>query len=182
MIITTFVGIIIDQQENRKRELITKLVTIFRNKSNTETLLSLASHRAATMRTLLNDIDLSEMSVNRSLNILKHLGLIHRAGKTKQAKSLGGPKPTVWAIHGYKPDDITQAIVTHQRLSSPLYSESEKATQLIIDDYIASKNPKEVTREEIWPLIKKLNPGFSIKEFGDRVLSNLQKQGIKVWR
>jgi hypothetical protein len=117
---------------------------------------------------------------------LKHLGslkiIVPALKITKNRKSKGGPRPTIWAIEGASPEEVTEALRLHYRMLSPKYRVAEEVAQTIIDEYITPRQANEITYREIIIHVKELKIPFMASDVADLAASYLHEKGIKVWR
>jgi hypothetical protein len=181
-LIVTFVTNFRFLEAERKRQLVTKLGTILHSPSHLEILEALCDRRAATILTLCRDYNLDKMTVGRSLSELRTMGLAFPTGKAIHLKNMGGPKPTLWAILGYDPQDVVNAIDRHSKAVTPLFSESDRVAQIILDEYFTPRHLKECNLRDITYYINKNNPGFPKPDFINNVCRTLDRRGVRVWR
>ncbi len=121
------------------------------------------------------------MSSGRGLSQLKDLGVAVTAGHIQQ-QNIRGPKPVVWALFNYIPEDITKAVHQHMKTMTPMFTESARVGQLILDEYFTPMKTDEAKFIEIYKYIKNNNPGFPKIDFADQVCNYLLLQGKKIWR
>lgn len=181
-LIVTFVTNFSFLERERKRQLVTKLGTILHSPTILETLEVLCDRKAATITTLCRDYRFDKMALSRSLGELRSMGLVLPTGKALHVKNLGGPKPTVWAIIGYDPQDVAKANQEHNKTASPLYTESNRVAQIVLDDYLTPRRLSECNLSDISYYINKQNPGFPKPDFTNQVLTVLRSKGVTVWR
>jgi len=164
-------------------KLFDRIASIWNRASYRETLIALCRLKAASSTKLLNVTGLNWADLSRAIRYLKTIGLAFATQKVKIIGSKGGPKPTIWGILGYSPEDIKNAVEEHYRISSPAFSEAERLTQLILDEYFASSNYQhEITLKEIQKVIRQKSSGYDKYHLNRLVVTLLQSKGVKVWR
>lgn len=174
--------IISELPRNKQEEILKKFNQVFGIPSNSDTLLALCSLKAATITTMIHQFGLDRMAVCRGLSELKTLGVAVTAGHVSQP-NIRGPKPTVWALYNYVPEDIVSAVQKHMKAMSPMFTESARVGQMVLDEYFSRYDwKKEEAFNTVAPFINKNNPGFPKGEFIDHVCNYLLLQGKRVIR
>jgi hypothetical protein len=165
------------------RTILSKVKSIFSNNATAEAFAYFCLHGAATACVLQYQLGMPEPTAYRALKHLRSLKIVVPALKiTKNRKSKGGPRPTIWAIEGASPEDIAEALRLHYRMISPKYRVAEEVAQTIIDEYITPRQATEVTYREIIIHVKELKIPFVASDVADLAASYLHDKGIKVWR
>jgi len=163
-------------------ELFIKIANIWRIKGRRETFIALCRMRAASSNMLLESTGLTGNDLSRGLKYLRLEGLVKAAQKVKVYGIKGGPKHTIWGILGYTPDDVTKAIQTHLKMSTPAYGEAERITQLLLDDYIPNlpQFQKDLRFKEIHTFVKRKSTGYDTYTVARLVARRLHRKGVKV--
>jgi len=185
-LIVTFVGINSQLPDNLRDEFFTKFGSIWKTKSFRETLIELCRSGAATQFQLENKTKLSNASISRAIKFLNKNGLIKPATRVRSAYSKGGPRPIVWAPINYLPEDILRASEEHVRSSTPSFSEAERISQLILDDYLSLKPDwlkTQIKYKEIIKITRQNTTNFQVADVANLVAIQLQNfHGVNVWR
>jgi len=165
------------------RTILSKIKSIFSNNATAETFAYFCLHGAATACVLQYQLDMPEPTAYRALKHLRSLKIIVPALKiTKNRKSKGGPRPTIWSLEGASPEEVAEALRLHYRMISPKYRVAEEVAQTIIDEYITPRQANEITYREIIIHVKELKIPFMASDVADLAASYLHDKGIKVWR
>jgi len=165
-------------------KLFDRIASIWKRAAFRDTLIALCRLKAASSTKLLDVTGKNWAELSRALQYLRKIGLVHATQKVKGIGSRGGPKPTIWGIHGYNPEDIKAAIEEHHRITSPVFSEAKRLTQFMLDEYFTSgsKFQNEITIIEIQNVIRRVSSGYDKYTLTQLVASSLQEKGFKVWR
>jgi hypothetical protein len=181
-LVTQIATIISDLPKNNQREVLQKLNRAFGIPTNVDTLLALCSLRAGTIATMIQQFGLDKMSVCRGLSELKTMGVAVTAGQVQQP-NIRGPKPTVWALYNYAPEDIASAVQKHMKAMSPMFTESARVGQLVLDEYFTRYTWKsEEKMSQVAQFVNSHNPGFPKGEFLDHVANYCLLQGKRLTR
>ena len=185
-LIVTFVTINSQLPDNLRDEFFTKFETIWKSNQIRKTFIELCRLRAATQKQIQNNTGLSDASVSRAFTYLRDQGLIKPATKVKSLYSKGGPRPTIWATITHNPEDVLRASEDHIEKSSPTYTEAERITQLILDEYLVLKPDwmrKKIHIKEIIGVVRENTTNFQVSDMVKLVAIQLQNQHkINVWR
>lgn len=185
-LIVTFVTINSQLPDNLRDEFFTKFGTIWKSNQIRESLIVLCRLRAATQRQIQRETGLSRTSVSRAFTYLRDQGLIKPATKVRSIFSKGGPRPTIWAVLDHDPEDILKASQDHVKSSSPVYSEAERITQFILDEYLTLKPDwmrDQIKFKEILHIIRENTTNYQVADLAKLVALQLQNDmGVKVWR
>ncbi|MFX0211959.1 MAG: hypothetical protein ACFFDT_38645 [Candidatus Hodarchaeota archaeon] len=185
-LLVTFVTINSQLPDNLRREFFTKVDKIWGTDSIRKTFLYLCNHRAATQFMISKGTNLSIMSVSRAVNYLKKEKLIVEATKVRMAYSKGGPRPSVWAVINYDPEDVKEACEKHARINTPAFSEANRITQFILDEFLALKPEwlkKQIQYRDIIKIIRENSTNYQFSDMAQIVSEQLQVQhGVKIWR
>lgn len=117
-------------------------------------------------------------SVYRGLNSLVGLGLVERVMPRREG--VGRPY-TIFAVRGYRPEDVVGALHRASAGRSPVYSEVRKVTQLIMEEYLEPRGLKEISRREILSETRAYCKGFYSGDVARLVAQELSQTGVKVW-
>jgi len=168
-------------------ELLSRLTRVTSSKKTTDLLLYSLRRRAFTAMTCQNEMDdMAEATFYRCVKRLlaeKFLVKVMKVPRaTRGRRGRGGPKPIVYAVPDYDPDEIAKAMQIHRRFKSPKFREAHKVTQLILDEYIdmETKNP-EIKYMEIMEILKSRLSSVQ-PDLADLVAQDLNERGVKVWR
>lgn len=185
-LIVTFVGINSQLPDNLRDKFFAKFGIIWKTRSYRETLIELCRLGAATQFQLEKSVGMSDSSISRAINYLHKNGLIKPATRVRSAYSKGGPRPIVWAPLNYAPEDIIKASEEHVRSSTPSFSEAERISQLILDEYLSLKPDwlqNQINFKEIIEITRKNTTNFQVADVANLVALQLQNsQGVNVWR
>src|SRR3972149_12159050 len=165
------------------QELLSFSENIFTSSAVAEAFLYFCLHGAATGWILQTELNMPEATVYRTIKRLRALSVIEPAIKVSKIRnSKGGPRPTVWALHGASADEISEALSLHFKKLSPKYRIAEEVAQTILDKYMVRKKSNEISYREIVIHIKELNIPFKTPDIADLAAEYLSGNGIKVWR
>lgn len=185
-LIVTIVGINSQLPDNLRDEFFTKFGRIWKSNQIRETIIELCKSGAATQGQLQSRTGFSSASISRSIKFLKNYGLILPATRVRSIYSKGGPRPVVWAVINYKPEDILKASEDHVRSSTPAFSEAERISQLILDEYLAIKPDwlqRQIKYKEIISITRENTTNFQVADVANLVAIQLQNwHEVKVWR
>lgn len=129
--------------------------------------------------------DLEPASVYRAVARLQEMGLIRPSThiRTRPADKKCRKRTTIFSLHNAAPEDIVQAIELQKRLSNPLYQYGEKASQIILAEYLQPRKRDEIRWGDIRDIVKERFPRTrEYASIADLATSILIKQGIKVSR
>ena len=116
---------------------------IVRSKATSRTLIFLCRFKAATMATLMRSLpEIPEVTLYRTLKDLIRMGLVItpvRGGTSRHRK--GGPRPRIYAILGYEPENIAKARERDALSQMPQGVSVERLTQLIMEEYVEPQKP-----------------------------------------
>ena len=165
-------------------EFFTRTAHIWKSTPRRETIITLCRLRAASPQKIASVTGITRPNLSRALNYLKSTGLISLTQKIRVSHSKGGPKPSIYGILGYKPEDIRNAAEEHLRISSPAFNEAERLTQLILDDNIVVKqyHGDGLTSKYIQNFIRCNSSGYDVPILVSFVSSKLNEKGIPIWR
>jgi len=185
-LILTFVGINSQLPDNLRDEFFSKFGEIWKCNSYRETIIELCRSGAATQFQLQKRTRYSNQSISRAIKYLHEKGLITPATRVRSVYSKGGPRPIVWAPINYVPEDILRASQDHVRSSTPSFSEAERISQLILDEYLSLKPDwlkKQINYKEIIEITRKNTTNFQVADVANLVALQLQNSHeVKVWR
>jgi hypothetical protein len=166
----------------RGRELLAKMLVTLRRRYVLDVLRVIMEERACTWATLRFQARIEHYALGRCLSLLEESGLIVRACRIDPRGRGGGPRPTVYAVPDYTPEDIQHAIQRHMELTSPLYREVYRLTQLFIDDYISPYQRREVSAaQDVIPFLRANSAGFPIRDLLRPFYDLLRERGVAVW-
>jgi len=134
--------------------------------------------RASCALMLQRDLGLSVASVYRGLNSLVELGLVERVMPRRDG--VGRPY-TIFAVRGYRPEDVVEALHRASAGRSPVYSEVRKVTQLILEEYLEPRGLEEISWKEILRETQAYCKGFYSGDVARLVARELSQTGVKVW-
>jgi len=139
---------------------------------------------AATSLILQQRLKLNASKVYRRITKLKNLDIIEPAVRMpSERRSKGGPRATVYKVPDADIVQVNDAITLHRKLLSPKYRVAEELAQILLDEYLAPKGLKEITKREILVFVKKRHVLFVAGDLAELMAQYLQYQrGIKVWR
>ena len=116
---------------------------IVRSKATSRTLIFLCRFKAATMATLMRSLpEIPEATLYRTLKDLMRMGLVVtpvRGGTSRHRR--GGPRPRIYAILGYEPENIAKARERDVLSQMPQGVSVERLTQLIMEEYVEPQKP-----------------------------------------
>ena len=98
----------------------------------------------------------------------------HREGR--------GRPYSLYAIKGYRPEDIVEALQRASKKRTPAYSEVRNITQLILEEYLEPRGLSEISFREIVAVSRERCKGFYSGDIARLVVKELSGEGIKVWR
>ncbi len=158
------------------------LGSIFSSKAVGEVFVYLLDRKACTAWLLQVHLNIPEATAYRALKRLRSLGILEKVRKiNKLFKSVGGPRPTVWAIPGASRTDIADIIGEHSRSLSPKYRVAEQIVQTMIRDYTSIRVKQEITRKEIHYVVKEFDMPYrryDVQLFVEQIFND---KGVKVW-
>ena len=125
------------------------------------------------------DLGVPQASVYRELNALLDLGLVERV--LPHRDGVGRPY-SIYAIKGYAPDDIVEALERSSRLRIPAYSSVQRVKQLIMEEYLEPRGVKEISLKDIIRESRSRCRGFYSWDIAMLVAKDLSREGVKVWR
>ena len=106
---------------------------------------------AATALIIRHRLKLSKSSVHYILNRLYEEGYIRPVSTTRGT----GRPAKVWVPIGKPdPEKVKEAILEHQRLSSPKYQLAEQYAQQIFDKYLKPRKTTEISYKEVLIIVK----------------------------
>jgi hypothetical protein len=163
-------------------KLLTDLLVTLNRKYVLRVLRVIVSERAATWATIKFLARIEDMALSRIIKLLEERGLIVRACRIDPKGRGGGPRPTVYAVPNYTPEDIQHATTQHMILTSPLYREVYRLTQLFMDDYISPYQRREVSAaQDVIPFLRANSAGFPIRDLLRPFYDLLRERGVTVW-
>ena len=127
---------------------------------------------------LQRDLKLPMASVYRELNSLIRLGLVERVMPRRDG--VGRPY-TIYAVKGYRPEDVVEALHRATAGRSPVYSQVRDVTQLILEDYLEPRGLSEISWREILCETRVYCKGFYSGDVARLVARELSHMGVKVW-
>jgi len=185
-LIVTFVTINSQLPDELRDEFFVKFGTIWKSRQYRETLIELARLGAATQQQIQKLTGLSVASTSRAFKYLHEQGLIKPATRIRSIFSKGGPRPVVWAVINHKPEDVLKASENHVRQSTPSFTEADRISQLILDEYLVLKPDwmqDQIHIKEIISIVRKNSSNFQVADVAKLVALELQnKHGLKVTR
>ena len=134
--------------------------------------------RASCALMLQRDLELPMTSVYRELNRLVRLGLVERVMPLRDG--VGRPY-TIYAVQGYRPEDVVEALHRAAAGRSPVYSQVRNVTQLILEDYLEPRGLSEISWREILCETRAYCKGFYSGDVARLVARELSQVGVKVW-
>lgn len=134
--------------------------------------------RASCALMLQRDLELPMTSVYRELNSLVGLGLVERVMPRRDG--VGRPY-TIYAVKGYRPEDVVEALHRAAAGRSPVYSQVRNVTQLILEDYLEPRGLSEISWREILSETRAYCKGFYSGDVARLVARELSQVGVKVW-
>jgi hypothetical protein len=153
------------------------------SKNRIKILLWFIDHKIGTVNLIVKDIGISWQSVYREINILNELGYLVKVIKHHNHSKSGGRSPDLWGLKGfYGPEDIVDAIQKNRIIKQPIYEEARRTSQLVFDDYIQIRQVKEITKNELIPILKSYTNKFYAYDLYPFVRDFLkEKYGIRTW-
>jgi len=165
----------------RIQNLVHKFCDFF-NKSRRQTFFKLLDMRAATVRILKEELELQERQIYLDLEKLVREGFVVKAAPIRMLKK--GRPPTIYALPGYNKFEIIEALDRHRVLSTPVYAEVKRITQLILDEYLQDLQRMhtfgEIYTGEVMVIIKKFQRGFRPSDLYNHVLERLRENGVQI--
>lgn len=127
---------------------------------------------------LQRELELPMASVYRELNSLMGLGLVERVMPRRDG--VGRPY-SIYAVKGYRPEDVVEALHRAAAGRSPVYSQVHDVTQLILEDYLEPRGLKDISWREILCETRAYCKGFHSVDVARLVARKLSQVGVKVW-
>ncbi len=134
--------------------------------------------RASCALILQRNLEIPMASVYRELNSLVGLGLVERVMPRRDG--VGRPY-SIFAVRGYRPEDVVEALHRAAAGRSPVYSQVRQVTQLIMEDYLGPRGLREISWREVLSETKAYCKGFYSGDVARLVVRELGKAGVKVW-
>jgi len=122
-------------------------------------------------------------SAFRSLEELREAGFVELVLRTKVPMVKGYPA-NVYKLKGAKPEDVQEAVKLHQKMiwGAKRYTAASDLAQTIIEEHLAPKGKREITKKEVRAIIKALGIPYPIVDILPLTCKELKRHGIKVWR
>ena len=134
--------------------------------------------RASCALMLQRELELPETSVYRELNRLVDLGLVEKV--LPHSEGIGRPY-SIYAVKGYQPEDVVDALHRAAACRSPAYSQVRRVSQLILDDYMEPRGLREISWREVLVETRAYCKGFYSGDIARMVARELSLAGVKVW-
>lgn len=174
-----------DYRIELKLGLLRKLRHIASSRDAYEVFLYSLRRRAFTAKMAINELNITESNFYKVKDRLLDGGFIVEAMKTprmmKRRLSKGGPRPTIFAVEEYNPDDINKALQLHEAMCSKKFRTATRISQLLLEEYIEPTGVKEIKYQTIASEYKKRFDRVD-PDILDMTASYLHKVGVKVWR
>jgi len=87
----------------------------------------------------------------------------------------------VYAVKGYRPEDVVEALHRAAAGRSPVYSQVRDVTQLILEDYLEPQGLSEISWREVLSETRAYCKGFYSGDVARLVARELSQVGVKVW-
>jgi hypothetical protein len=167
-----------------ERELLQVCRKIFASEPTGETFLYMCKYGAATAWVLEVQLSMSTATVYQVIKRLQGMGVVEPVLRVpNQFKRKGGPLPRLWGLAGYWSDEeAARAVTLHYRSLSPKYRAAEKAAQAILDDFIKTGGPMEISYVDIFSKVKAKKIPYASSDITQMVALYLHEHGVKVWR
>ena len=133
--------------------------------------------RASCALMLQRDLELPMASVYRELNGLVGQGLVEKVMPRRDG--VGRPY-TIYAVRGYLPEDVVEALHRAAAGRSPVYSQVRNVTQLILEDYLEPRGLSEISWREILDETRACCKGFYSGDVARLVARELSQRGVRV--
>ena len=96
-----------------------------------------------------------------------------------QRDGIGRPY-TIFAVKGYRPEDVVEALHRAAAGRSPVYSQVRGVTQLILEDYLEPRGLREISWREILGETRAYCKGFYSADVARLVARELSQVGVRV--
>lgn len=149
---------------------------IVKSKATSRVLIFLCRFKAATMATLMRSLpEIPEPTLYRTLKDLIRMGLVIapvRGGTSRHRK--GGPRPRIYAILGYEPENIAKARERDVLSQMPQGVSVERLTQLIMEEYVEPQKPMFVEIKWLRNYLREKARDYYSKDLLELVVYRLQ--------
>ena len=167
------------------KDLLSYFENIVTSKNRKKIYLYILEKQASTPQCIVADLGISEQSVYRELKHLTGKGILEHAIKSRHQKRTDGRVPGVISFPNCDKSYIQEAIKRDKIRKHPKSKLVQRLTQLILEEYFADRQEKEIYYTSIVGFVKEECKEFAFKDilaFSDEIAENLHFKEIKVWR
>ena len=177
------IGAIISQSPSTLQKRVTeRLCNLLRSEAAAQVFIRLCREKADTPYVLTRELDIPPRTVYNALKRLRNMGLIVESQPFRGGVR-SGAKAGVFALTGYDPADLLEAVKRDWISRTPAYTEVKRITQLLLDDYlpvISHGIDGKVYRAEINRIVRQECRGVHFSDLLPLVEVELRRQGLAV--
>ncbi|MBC8223021.1 hypothetical protein H8E65_00405 [Candidatus Bathyarchaeota archaeon] len=130
------IGAIISQSPSTLQKRITeRLCNLLRSEAAAQVFIRLCREKADTPYVLTRELDIPSRTIYNALTRLRTMGLVVETQPFRGGVRPGA-KAGVFALTGYDPADLLEAVARDRVLRAPSYAEVKRIAQLLLDDYL----------------------------------------------